>query len=530
MRHRAMKKTTRYHLIIALTYSVTLIGGMFMGYKFLKDQGYSFSRTTHLADNNAEKVDEIIHIINRKYVDDINADSLNHLPIDSLLHKLDPHSAYLPPQEANDLAETLGGNFAGVGVEYYILKDTLLVTNVIKDGPAYTAGLKQGDKILKIDTLFVSGRSLPKERMMGKIKGPKGTPVTLTILRPGNTLPTMLTMVRNRVKVSTIDASYLLNPEIGYIRISKFGADTDKDFVDALKDLKARGMKKLVLDLRDNGGGYLTAATGLANQILEENKLIVYTEGKHEPRTDYVATGGGEFEDGKLAVLINENTASASEILAGAVQDLNRGIIIGRRSFGKGLVQEQFPFGDGSALNLTIARYYTPLGRSIQKSYKKGYSAYQNEIGERYNDGELTESRNLPKDTLKKRFFAEGGIQPDIYVKIDTAGYNKLYANLGAKKVLLDYVYDVLANRYTPSFIEQNLNAFSVNETDYRDLIKYIQSRNIPVDMRQMTEAKPLILSDLKVLLCKYHLGAAGYYKALNLSDAAVKQAITSLQ
>lgn len=434
MRHRAMKKTTRYHLIIALTYSVTLIGGMFMGYKFLKDQGYSFSRTTHLADNNAEKVDEIIHIINRKYVDDINADSLNHLPIDSLLHKLDPHSAYLPPQEANDLAETLGGNFAGVGVEYYILKDTLLVTNVIKDGPAYTAGLKQGDKILKIDTLFVSGRSLPKEQMMGKIKGPKGTPVTLTILRPGNTLPTMLTMVRNRVKVSTIDASYLLNPEIGYIRISKFGADTDKDFVDALKDLKARGMKKLVLDLRDNGGGYLTAATGLANQILEENKLIVYTEGKHEPRTDYVATGGGEFEDGKLAVLINENTASASEILAGAVQDLNRGIIIGRRSFGKGLVQEQFPFGDGSALNLTIARYYTPLGRSIQKSYKKGYSAYQNEIGERYNDGELTESRNLPKDTLKKRFFAEGGIQPDIYVKIDTAGYNKLYANLGAKK------------------------------------------------------------------------------------------------
>ncbi|RZL02268.1 MAG: PDZ domain-containing protein, partial [Pedobacter sp.] len=170
-----MKKTTRQNLIIALTYSFTLIGGMFLGYKFLKDQGYSFTRTTHIADNNSEKVDEIIHIINRKYVDEINADSLNHLPIDSLLHKLDPHSAYLPPQEANDLAETLGGNFAGVGVEYYILKDTLLVTNVIKDGPAYAAGLKQGDRILKIDTLFVSGKSLPREQMMGRIKGPKGT-------------------------------------------------------------------------------------------------------------------------------------------------------------------------------------------------------------------------------------------------------------------------------------------------------------------------------------------------------------------
>jgi carboxyl-terminal processing protease len=530
MRRPAMKKTTRYHLIIAFTYSVTLIGGMFLGYKFLKDQGYSFSRTTHLATNNSEKVDEIIHIINRKYVDEVNADSLNHLPIDSLLHKLDPHSAYLPPQEANDLAETLGGNFAGVGVEYYILKDTLLVTNVIKDGPAYQAGLKQGDKILKIDTLFVSGKSLPREQMMGKIKGPKGTSVTLTILHPGNPQSLAITMKRDRVKVSTIDASYLLNPEIGYIRISKFGADTDKDFIDAIKELKGRGMKKLVLDLRDNGGGYLTAATGLANQILEENKLIVYTEGKHEPRTDYVATGGGEFEDGKLAVLINENSASASEILAGAVQDLNRGIIIGRRSFGKGLVQEQFPFGDGSALNLTIARYYTPSGRSIQKSYKKGYTAYQNEIGDRYIDGELTDSRKLVKDTVKKRVFREGGIQPDIYVKIDTVGYNKFYVNLAAKKVLLDFVYDVLASRYTSSFIEQNLNAFNINETDYKDLIKYIQARNIPIDVRQMVEAKPLIMSDLKVLLCKYHLGAAGYYKALNLSDAAVKQAITSLQ
>lgn len=535
-----MKKTTRYNAIIALTYSVTLIGGMFFGYKFLKDQGYHFTRTTYLADNNSEKVDEIIHIINKNYVDDVNADTLNHLPIDSLLHKLDPHSAYLPPVEATDLTETLGGSFAGVGVEYYILKDTLFVTNVIKDGPAYVSGIKQGDKIVKIDSVVVSGRSLPRNEVIGKIKGPKGTPVTLTVMRPGNPEQMILTMKRNRVKVSTIDAAYLLNPEIGYIRISKFGADTDKDFIESIKDLKTRGMKKLVLDLRDNGGGYLTAATGLANQLLQENKLIVYTKGKHEPRTDYVATGGGEFEDGKLVVLINENSASASEILAGAVQDLNRGIIIGRRSFGKGLVQEQFPFVDGSALNLTIARYYTPLGRSIQKSYSKGYTAYQNEIGDRFNDGELTDSKqieSLPpdkkqplKDTVKKRVFAAGGIQPDIYVKIDTVGYNKLYASLGAKKVLFDFVYDILGNRYTPMFIEQNFNTFSITDADYRDLLRFIQSKNILIDQKQLTAAKPLILNDLKVLLCKYHLGDAGYYKALNLNDAVVKQAVVSLQ
>src|SRR5687768_6103453 len=320
-----MKKNTRYNILIALTYSLTLIGGMFMGYRFLKDQGYQFQSAARYADNNAEKVDEIIHIINKNYVDEVNADSLDHLPIDSLLHKLDPHSIYLPPAKASELTESLGGNFDGIGIEYYILKDTLLVTDVIKDGPAYVAGIKQGDKILKIDTIFVSGKALPRDQMIGKIKGRKGTPVKLTIMHPGNKEAVVLTIKRDRVKVSSVHASYMLANDIGYIRISKFGADTDKDFVESIRLLKANGMKKLVLDLRDNGGGYLTAATGLANQILQENALIVYTEGKHEPRTDYVATGGGEFEEGKLAVLINENSASASEILAGAVQDLNRG-------------------------------------------------------------------------------------------------------------------------------------------------------------------------------------------------------------
>jgi len=525
-----MKKNTRINVLIALTYSVTLIGGMFMGYKFLKDQGYQFQRPAQYADNNAEKVDEIIHIINKKYVDDINADSLNHLPIDSLLHRLDPHSVYLPPAKADKFAESISGNFEGIGIEYYILKDTLLVTNVIKDGPAFLAGIRQGDKILKIDTIYVSGKALPRDQMIGKIKGKKGTPVKLTIVHPGSNEAVLLTVKRDRVKVSTIDAAYMLNAEVGFVRISKFGADTDKDFVDAINELKVKGMKKLVLDLRDNGGGYLTAATGLANQILEENKLIVYTEGKHQPRTDYIATGGGAFQNGKLAVLINENSASASEILAGAVQDLNRGVIIGRRSFGKGLVQEQFPFGDGSALNLTIARYYTPLGRSIQKSYKNGYNAYQDEIDNRFEDGELTDKKNLNRDSLKRKQFLGGGIQPDIYVKMDTTGYNKLYATLASKKILFDFVYDVLAVRYTSAFIEQNINTFSIADTDYKDFLKYAQNMDVVLDPKQLAAAKPIICNDIKVLLCRYHLGDAGYYKALNLSDTMVKQALNSLQ
>ena len=535
-----MKKSTRFNLLIALTYSVTLIGGMFLGYKFLKDQGFKIQKDVRYADNNAQKVDDIIHIINKNYVDEVNADSLHHLPIDSLLHQLDPHSMYLPANEAYEFSENLDGNFEGIGVEYYILNDTLLVTNVIKDGPAFLAGLKQGDKIIKVDSAIVSGKSLPRSEMMGKIKGKSGTPVQLTIVHPDNAMPSVLTIKRGKVAVSSIDAAYMINNETAYIRISKFGANTDEDFINNIRSLKARGMKKLVLDLRDNGGGYVTAATGLANQFLQEKKLIVYTEGKHEPRTDYFATGGGEFEQGKLAVIINENSASASEIFAGAIQDLDRGVIVGRRSFGKGLVQEQFAFKDGSALNLTIARYYTPLGRSIQKSYKKGYLAYQHELEDRYTDGELTAKNAHARDSLKrtaafvtpsgKRVYGGGGIQPDVYVKLDTSGYNRFYSNLVHKKVLVDFVFDVLADRYTPLYLSQNLNAFTVNDTDFKDFLKYIQTKNIPIDQKQLAELKSLIYNDLKVMLCKYHLGDVGYYKAHNLTDNMVKQAVLSLQ
>jgi carboxyl-terminal processing protease len=535
-----MNRNTRQNLLIALTYSVTLIGGMVLGYKFLKDQGYTIQRNVQVANNNSEKIDEILHLINKNYVDEVNTDSLNRLPIDSILHQLDPHSMYLPPAKADEQSSMLEGNFEGIGIEYYILNDTLLVTNVIKDGPAYAAGLKLGDKILKIDSIVVSGKQLPREQIIGKIKGKKGTPVQLVVLKSGANMASTLIIKRGRVQVSSIDAAYMLNPVTAYVRISKFGANTDSDFIESIKDLKSKGMNKLILDLRDNGGGYLTAATGLANQLLAENKLIVYTEGKHEPRTDYIATGGGEFEQGKLAILINENTASASEILAGAVQDLDRGIIIGRRSFGKGLVQEQFPFGDGSALNLTIARYYTPLGRSIQKSYKKGYAAYQNEIEDRFNDGELTESMTTPIDSSNrtapfltssgKKVFGGGGIQPDIYVKMDTVGVNKFYSSLISKKVLFNYVYDVLGNRYEASFLEQNMKNFNISTVDFNDFIRYIQKRHIPIDYKQMTAARAVIYNDLRVLLFKYHLGDSGYYRALNQNDAMVKRAMASLQ
>ncbi|MBC6109001.1 S41 family peptidase [Pedobacter fastidiosus] len=535
-----MKKNTRNNLLISLSYSVILIVGMFLGIKFIKDQGYGVQKNTKLADNNSEKLDEILHIINRNYVDDINTDSLQNLPIDSVLHQLDPHSVYLPPSDAQDMTDNLEGNFEGVGIEYYMLNDTMMVTGVVKDGPAYQAGIKLGDKILSIDSTFVSGRNLPKEQLTGRFKGKAGSGVSVLLTRAGMPQPSRLMVTRGKVNVSSIDASYMINNETGYVRISKFGANTDDDFATAATNLKAKGMKKLILDLRDNGGGYFTAATGLADQFLPENKLIVYTHGKHEPRTDYFSTGNGSFQQGKLAILINENTASASEIVAGAIQDLGRGIIVGRRSFGKGLVQEQFAFGDGSALNLTIARYYTPSGRSIQKSYKKGYDAYKHELDERMTDGELTGDRTSFQDTVEKaegvnvpsvkKGRTSGGIQPDVFVKLDTTGYNKFYGNLVSKKILSDFVFNVLTSRYSASFVEQNINIFNINDNDFKDFIGFIQRKNVQIDRLQLYSSKAVIQNDLKALLCRYYLGDVGYYKAVNQNDNAVKQALANLQ
>lgn len=534
-----MKKNTGTNLLLALSYSVILITGMFLGYKFLKDQGYTISKNENLAYEQDLKKAEILQLIDRKYVDDINTSKFKKLPIDSLLHQLDPHSAYLPPADASDMSNTLEGNFDGVGLEYYMLNDTMFVTGVVKDGPASVAGIKLGDKILRIDTTNVSGKKLSKDQLSGRFRGKSGSGVSVVLLHSGSEESHKLVVIRGKINVSSIDASYLIAPEVGYIRISKFGANTDADFYASLSNLKTQGMKKLILDLRDNGGGYFSAATGLADQFLPDHKLIVYTQGKHEPRTDYFSTGTGIFQQGKLAILINENTASASEIVAGAMQDLGRGIIVGRRSFGKGLVQEQFPFEDGSALNLTIARYYTPNGKSIQKSYAKGYSAYKRELDDRMTDGELTSDRNSFKDSVQKVDMGgessskvqktPGGIQPDVFVKLDTVGYNALYASLMSKKILSDFVFKTLINRYPSTALEQN-NGFKLNENDFKDFTSFLQQKNVLVDFKQLTLAKPNILNNLRAILFRYYFGDVGYFKAMNQNDAVVREALQSLQ
>ena len=349
-------------------------------------------------------------------------------------------------------------------------------------------------------------------------------------------------MLRDRITLSSIDAAYLLAEQTGYIKISKFGAQTDEDFHASLLRLKKQGMKSLILDLRDNGGGYLNSATALADEFLKDQELIVYTQGLHEPRTDYFASSKGDFEEGKLVVLIDENTASASEIIAGAVQDLERGTIIGRRSFGKGLVQEQFDFGDGSALNLTIARYYTASGRSIQKSYKKGNDAYYSEVKDRYRNGELSSDGKELSDSLynKNKAFATksgkvlyggGGIMPDIYIPVDTTGFTDLYYSISGKGVLNDVLYNHLI-RQNPGYhsAEEVIRNFKLNNQDVKKLIQMAAKRNIKASESQVEQSRREIEIQLKALLARYYFGDEGFYKALNSGDLTISRSLEVLK
>jgi carboxyl-terminal processing protease len=387
-----MKRTAG---IIFRTMILVLLGitiGLLIGNNNFGDRnlGFSFSGT--------DKLSKVLQLVGQNYVDSVNIDSIEGASVNELLQNLDPHSLYLPPQQAQSINERLEGGFNGIGIEYQLLRDTLVITQVYAGGPAAKAGLPVGSRVINVDNKKFSGTKLTTARVNNLFRGAKDAVISLGI-ENGKEVKAYA-IKRGRVDLSSVNAAYMANENTGYIKINKFASTTDIDFRKALGRLKVDGMNKLLLDLRGNGGGYLNAATSMANEFLKKGELIVYTKGVHEPRTDYFATDSGVFQQGKVTVLIDEYSASASEILAGALQDLDRATIVGRRSFGKGLVQQQFPFGDGSAVNLTVARYYTPSGRSIQKSYKGGVESYRNELAVRMQKGELFSEQNNLNDTI----------------------------------------------------------------------------------------------------------------------------------
>lgn len=417
------------HLLRGLTYGLVTILVFLLGISTATYFGVGGRRGT------SSKLDEIYSLIQQYYVDSANMDSLSEEALPFILSQLDPHSVYLNAEENKTSTETLEGSFAGIGIQFNTLLDTVVVVRVIEGGPSERAGLQAGDRILRADTTSFLRDSLTSEEIMKALKGPEDTVVKLTLQRGKKVFTT--SVVRGAVPVPTLDASYMIRPHVLYVRLNKWGTQTPIEFQQAYADHASEGVERILLDLRDNGGGYLQAATTLASEFLSKGDLLVYNKGAHYPREDFKCPRDGRLRNVPLTVLVNENSASASEIFAGAMQDLDRALIVGRRTFGKGLVQLPFELRDHSVVRLTVARYYTPSGRSIQKSYAKGYEAYAEDIEDRYLHGELysADSISRPDTTryytrLGRTVYGGGGITPDIFTPRDSTGINPYYIRL----------------------------------------------------------------------------------------------------
>ncbi len=483
-------------------------------------------------------VQEIMDLIQNKYVDDVKADDLADTAIQAMLSKLDPHSVFIPAEQLQDVNEDLAGKFFGIGVEFNIFSDTINVVNVLKDGPSFKAGLQTGDKFLKVDDSTVVNNKIDGDRIRKLLRGDRGTKVTVTFLR--GTEKKTTTITRDIIPLTSLDASYMMGDGIGYIKLNKFSQQTYHEFMEALMNLKKQGLQKLILDLRGNGGGILDEAVEIADELLPGNKLITYTEGKHVAKQEYRCHRDGQFEKGPVVVLADEGTASASEILIGALQDWDRATVVGRRSFGKGLVQEQFDLSDNSALRLTIARYYTPVGRSIQRPYINGKEAYYNEINNRFHDGETQSADSVKNDTAKiyktpggKKVYGGGGITPDYFVALDTSGFDISTAKLYAKGTIANFTYlfylqhlQQLNNFKGPADFIKN---FSFTEDNWQQFVTAAAKDSITLTTIGEKE-KINISSRIKSGIARQLWRTEGMVEVLNIDDNTIKKAIEILK
>lgn len=480
------------------------------------------------------KFGEIINLIEQAYVDTVNTEKLEETTLNTMLTRLDPHSVYIPASDLQQANEQLEGNFEGIGVEFNILNDTIMVVSAINGGPSQELGIQAGDRIVEVDTQRVAGIGIRSEQVFKLLRGKKGSEVKVKIFRPDAHKIIPYTIVRNTIPIHSLDAGIMLDNETGYIKINRFAANTHDEFVESLKQLQLQGMQNLILDLRGNPGGYLTAATELCDELLDGNKMIVYTSGRTQPRNEYKAERAGLFEKGKLVVLIDESSASASEIVSGAVQDWDRGIIIGRRSFGKGLVQEPFSLRDGSAIRLTVARYYTPSGRCIQKPYEDGYDEYEAEIYHRYQDGELadTAARKIQDSTIYKTsggriVYSKGGIMPDVTVALDTTYRNRYITELLSAGLLSQFVFTYVDGHRKELSKYANVVEFKQNfKADLLALFtQYAAAKGVTGTMEERKQSATYLQRQLKALVARQLWRDKGYYTLMSAEDEAIQKA-----
>ena len=524
-----------------LLFALFLVGGIFIGTQLNQKTTIVVHHDNHLQKEGLGqgKIEELIRYIESKYVDGVERDVMVDHAINEVLNQLDPHSAYISTDQLASVNEQLNGAFDGIGVEFLVIEDTVMITNVLEDGPSAKSGLLNGDRIVGIEDTIVAGQQVPTAQIMDLLRGPSGSKVNVNIWRPSEGKTFKFTIERGEIPIKSIDAGYLIKPNIAYIKINRFSANTYQEFLAAMEDMARKDQPiDLILDLRDNHGGFLLEATNILSQIIKKaDQLLVYTEGAHVRRNNYETTGNPYFNIEDVVVLINEESASASEILAGAIQDYDRGIIIGRRSYGKGLVQEQYNLKDGSAIRLTVARYYTPSGRSIQRPYES-IEQYNDDFQARIASGDLFKEEIPPSNiadslvfyTKKgRKVYGNGGIKPDLFVPLDSVLMNPVFNQLVAYTRPFAFRYLEQANMEAWPLKKDFVNEFKVDDQLFKDFLSYFSSKNGNLVDTVSVPVHRQVKRFLKARIAGYAYQDDAYYKVINQNDLMLDRAIEVL-
>ena len=527
-----MNENKKLIIFLPLIISISIVLGITVGTQFSNRKYIS---------NNDRKLNTILNMVSDGYVDTIDVNKIIEQTIPHMLNNLDPHTVYIPAKDLTEVNNELDGSFSGIGISFFIMNDTVRIVEVLSGGPSEKAGLIAGDKIVSVNDTSFTGSKITNQEVFKKLRGIKGSSIKLGIKRSSSDKVLSYDLIRGDIPVNSIDAAYMVEKEIGYVKINKFARTTYDEFLQALVKLKNEGAERYILDLRGNGGGFMEMAILMANEFLPENSLSVYTQGREKKNNQqFWSDGNGSFQDVELAVLIDEYSASASEILAGAIQDNDRGLIVGRRSFGKGLVQRQFELADSSAIRMTVSRYHTPSGRCIQKDYKKGSDAYSHDIYDRIISGELSNKDSIKIDTTnvfqtvhRRKVYGGGGIIPDIFVPSDTSGITSYYINVSNAGLLQKYAYSYTEiNRDDFSKLEdykQFLRILPSNNNILNDFVSFAAENGVPARWYYINMSKELIVNQIKALIARDIFGSEAFYPIYNKNDKMIQKAVKAI-
>ena len=515
---------------------IAIVAGVFLGIK-LQNRKQLVTRTMFI--NNANKIGSILNLVEKNYVDTVDSKKMVETAIPEILKQLDPHTVYIPAKDMVEVGEEMSGNFSGIGVQFSIQNDTIMVIDVISGGPSQKLGIRAGDRIVKVNDSIMAGVKVTNDKVLKKLRGVKGTHVKVGIARKGFGELIAFDIVRGEIPLNSIDVSYMMSQNTGFIKVGRFAEKTYDEFMNGMEKLDRAGASQYVIDLRGNPGGYLGAVIKMVNEFLNVGELVVYTEGRTQPKRSFNAEKTGTFFGKKIVVLVDEYSASASEIFAGAIQDNDRGTIIGRRTFGKGLVQEQIPFYDGSAIRLTVARYYTPSGRCIQKSYKNGVDDYYGDLKRRYAHGELEQKDSIHYNDTHKYYtrnkrvvYGGGGIMPDIFIAADTSGMSPYYSKVVMKGLVYQYAFD---------FSDKNRTELGQLKTG-KDFEEYLlkhkilslftdfsAKQGIKADPKDLEASGKIIEAQLMAYIARNIIGEVGFYSVISKIDNTLLEAIKAL-